>query len=500
MKNKRKSGLLMHISSLPGPDGIGTFGQSTKQWIDAMEAAGQTLWQILPLGPTGYGNSPYASWSAFAGNPLFIDLSFFDERVYDDEAFKNLPKDKVDYDRLTAIKIPLLKKFAEVFIRNEHNNRDYLEFKHIHRSWLNDYALFYALKEHFDNKPFFEFPEALRLREPAALHEYGTRLAGEIENAKALQYIFFKQWNEIKVYAEQKGVKVMGDVPLYVAEDSADVWSNPEIFILDENRKPVQVAGVPPDYFSKTGQLWGNPVYDWQKLEETGFRWWMDRMRMNFNMFDMLRIDHFRGLSEFWAVPHGSKTAERGEWLPGPGDSFFYTLLNQIPNAEIIAEDLGLLTDDVIRLRDKFQFPGMKILQFAFDTGPQNDFLPHNYVNNCVVYTGTHDNDTNIGWYKQADKKEQAYCKKYTGAEDSNLNQAFIRAAFASVAHTVIIQMQDVLELDSRHRMNTPGQLGGNWEWRMLPDAFNPKRKARLKDLTATFGRTPETEQQKSKY
>jgi 4-alpha-glucanotransferase len=500
MKNERKSGLLMHISSLPGPDGIGTLGKSAKDWIDAMQAAGQTLWQILPLGPTGYGNSPYASWSAFAGNPLFIDLSFFDERIYESDDFRSLPQNTVDYDKLSAIKLPLLKKFADDFIQKEYQNRDYLDFKYIHRSWLNDYALFYALKERFDNKAFFEFPEALRLRESSALHEYGTELAGEIENAKAIQYIFLKQWHEIKQYAEQKGIKIIGDVPLYVAEDSADVWANPEIFSLDEDRKPIKVAGVPPDYFSKTGQLWGNPVYNWQKLEETGFHWWMDRMRMNFNMFDMLRIDHFRGLSEFWAVPYGNKTAEQGEWLPGPGDSFFYTLMNQIPNAEVIAEDLGLLTDDVIRLRDKFQFPGMKILQFAFDTGPQNQFLPHNYVNNCIVYTGTHDNDTNIGWYKQADKKEQVYCKKYTGARPDKLNQAFIRTAFASVAHTVIIQMQDVLELDSRHRMNTPGKLGRNWEWRMLPDAFDDKRKSWLKDLTATFGRSPETKQQKSKY
>lgn len=502
MIDKRKSGLLMHLSSLPGPDGIGTLGQPTIEWIDAMKDSGQTLWQILPLGPTGYGNSPYAAWSAFAGNPLLIDLSVFDEKVYERDEFILLSgRCNVDYKRLKAVKMPILKEYVKSYIKKEgEKDNEYLAFKEKHRSWLNDFALFNALKERFDNKPFFEFPEPLRLREQDALHEYGTKLAEEIEIMKAIQYFFFKQWHEAKSYANEKGIKIIGDIPLYVAEDSADVWSNPKIFMLDKDRKPLKVAGVPPDYFSKTGQLWGNPIYDWQYLKNNGFSWWVERMKMNFELFDILRIDHFRGLSEFWAVPYGNATAQEGEWLPGPGDDLFDTIFHHIPNAEIIAEDLGVMTDDVIRLRDKYQFPGMKILQFAFDTGAVNKFLPHNYENNCVVYTGTHDNDTNIGWFNNADKEEREYCKKYTGATDTDISLPFVRVAFASVAHTVIIQMQDVLELDSSHRMNIPGVLGGNWEWRMLPGAFTKGRRKFLLSLAETFGRELDPVKRESKY
>ncbi len=502
MTNKRKSGLLMHINSLPGPDGIGTLGAPVKNWIDAMAAAGQTLWQILPLGPTGYGNSPYAAWSAFAGNPLLIDLSVFESDIYESEAFKELSgKSEIDYDKLIALKVPILKKFAQKFISEKANEDvDYKNFKEKNKFWLNDYALFYALKEIFDKKAFFKFPEDIRIRKQEALHEYGTKLSMEIEIEKAIQYFFFKQWYEAKSYANYRKIKIIGDIPLYVAEDSSDVWANPEIFMLDEKFTPLKVAGVPPDYFSETGQLWGNPVYDWEYLKNNGFNWWIERIKFNFELFDILRIDHFRGLAAFWAVPYGSKTAQNGEWLPCPGSELFDAIFKNVPQATIIAEDLGVMTDDVIQLRDKYNLPGMKILQFAFDAGSDNAFLPHNYNKNCVVYTGTHDNDTSKGWFANADADEKAYCKQYTRASAEDISLSLIKTAFSSVANTVIVPMQDVLELDSKYRMNTPGVLGGNWEWRMLPNAFNEKHKNFLLNITKIYGRDLEPEKKESKY
>ncbi|MEA2042469.1 MAG: 4-alpha-glucanotransferase [Bacteroidota bacterium] len=489
MLTERTGGILMHLSSLPGPDGIGTMGKTARHWVDQLTEAGQRLWQILPLGPTGFANSPYASWSAFAGNPLFIDLSCFDKNVYNSPKFKGLNKDSIDYEELKKIKVPYLKKYAKAFISNEFNNKNYLDFKFNNRFWLNDYALFHALKEKFDFEAFNTFPDDIRLREESALREYGTELQEEIEICKATQYFFFEQWNELKTYANSKGLRIVGDIPLYVAEDSVDVWAFPEQFMLDNNRKPTRVAGVPPDYFSQTGQLWGNPVYDWEAIEKSGFWWWTERVKMNFKLFDILRIDHFRGFSEFWAVPEGNKTAEEGEWLSGPGDRLLNKIYSEVPHAEIIAEDLGVLTDDVIRLRDKYRLPGMKILQFAFDSDASNQFLPHNYDKNCIVYTGTHDNDTNIGWFTEAMAKEQNYFKNYTGAKLDSISQSFIKTAYASAANTAIIQMQDLLGLSTKHRMNTPGIISGNWEWRMAEGSFTQAHKDFLLRLSEIYGR-----------
>ncbi len=491
MKSRRAGGVLLHISSLPGGDGIGVLGEEAKKFVDKLALAGQKFWQILPLGHTGYGNSPYSALSAFAGNPLLIDLRFFDSEIYNNKAFLELSsKGKVDYKSLIDLKIPLLISYANDFLNQRADeNVQYKKFKEQNSFWLDDYAIFVALKNHFGGKPFYEFPEKLRRHEAEEVALYADKLKHEIEVAKALQYFFFAQWNDLKNYANSKGVKIIGDIPLYVAEDSVDLWANPEVFMLDDDLKPCKVAGVPPDYFSKTGQLWGNPVYDWEYLQSSNYAWWIERIRFNLTMFDVLRIDHFIGLSQFWAVPYGDATAEHGEWLPAKGDCLLAEFFAKMPDAEIIAEDLGIMFDEVVKLKNKYNLPGMKILQFAFNSKNDNPFLPHNFEQNCISYTGTHDNNTLAGWLNNADEHEKNYCLQYANTSIQDACKNLIRLNFASVADTVITPMQDVLELGEEHRMNIPGVCSGNWEWRMSQDDFTDSDIAFLRQLCELYGR-----------
>ncbi|MFO7820207.1 MAG: 4-alpha-glucanotransferase [Halanaerobacter sp.] len=495
MKFNRSSGVFLHPTSLPGKNGIGSLGEEAYNFIDFLTEAKQRVWQMCPLGPTGYGDSPYQCFSAFAGNPYLINLERLVAEGYlaknDLEGVEEFPKAKVDYGRVIDFKISSLRKafnnFEESASPEERNGFE--EFCSENRDWLNDYALFRAIKEKFDGQSWTKWDDDIRFREEDALKRYRQESKDEIEFRKFLQYIFFKQWDEVKDYANQKGIKILGDIPIFVAMDSADAWANPEMFFFDDNLKPTKVAGVPPDYFNENGQLWGNPLYNWQQLKENNYQWWVKRIKKQLDLVDIIRLDHFRGFSQYWAVPYGAETAINGEWEDGPGKELFKVIKAQLGELPIVAEDLGVITDDVEELRDYFEFPGMKILQFAFDNQEENDYLPPYESENCIVYTGTHDNNTTLGWYeediKEDDKEDMLeYLDEYLAEQHNNIVWDLIELGWESKALLAIAPLQDFLVLGSEARFNTPGTSADNWQWRYTKDMINEELIERIKGVT----------------
>lgn len=491
---KRSAGILLPISSLPSKYGIGCFDKAAYAFVDFLKDAGQTCWQILPLGQTSYGDSPYQSFSTFAGNPYFISLdALCDEQLLTKEECEAaaLPDtDCIDYSRLYETRYSLLRK---AYNRMENDNA-VLEFT-ASQPWLEDYALFMALKDHFGGVSWDNWTEDIRLRKENALKHWKERLAKEIGFYQFLQYQFFRQWNNLKAYANANGIRIIGDIPIYVAFDSADAWANPELFQLDEMGLPKAVAGCPPDGFAADGQLWGNPLYDWEYHKETGFKWWIERLRQCFAMYDVVRIDHFRGFDEYYAIPYGDKTAKNGHWEQGPGMELFHAVEAALGKREVIAEDLGFMTDSVRQLVKDSGFPNMKVLEFAFDsrdTGSRNDYLPHNYNENCVAYTGTHDNQTITAWFQTITDEERSMARKYLCDEftpDEKLHRAFISLIMRSRAKLCIIPMQDWLGLDDKSRINVPSTVGTNWKWRLLPTYLTDTLKEEIFKTTQIYGR-----------
>ena len=494
---ERSSGILFHPTSLPGKYGIGTLGKEAYAFIDFLKKSRQKLWQIFPLGPTGYGDSPYQSFSSFAGNPYLIDFDLLIEaHLLSEEDLRDVffgdNEEYIDYGAIYNQKYPLLRKAYENFKSSDnHEMKENLEhFKRENASWLNDYSLYISLKNHFNGLPWNEWAHDIKNREHGAMEHYRNELADDIEYHNFIQFLFFKQWGDVKRYANENGIKIIGDIPIFVAADSSDAWANPEIFLFDEERKPVKVAGVPPDYFSATGQLWGNPLYNWQKLKETNYSWWVERVRANLSTCDIIRIDHFRGFEAYWAVPYGDDTAINGQWEPGPGIDLFNAIKSQLGELPSIAEDLGLMTQGVIDLREATGFPGMKILGFAFDSGEENDYLPHTYTKNCVVYTGTHDNDTLIGWFQKAKEEDRQFARDYLNSRsDDEIHWDAIRGAWSSVASMAISPVQDFLGLGSEARINTPGVAAGNWQWRLRHGVLTDELAERIAKLTRVYSR-----------
>ncbi len=489
---KRASGILMPVFSLPSPYGIGTFGKAAYDWVDFLARAKQTYWQVLPLGPTSYGDSPYQSFSAFAGNPYFIDPDLLVAAgllsAKECAAAACGSDTKVDYAALYETRFALLQQAFDRFT----DDAALTAFWHRHKSWLDDYALYTAIKAANGQHSWAEWPDDVRLRRPDALAKARRTLLREQRFCVFLQYLFFTQWEALKTYAAAKGVHIIGDMPIYVAMDSADVWANSEIFQLDANKQPTEVSGCPPDGFSADGQLWGNPLYRWDVLAQNGYDWWMRRLAASFELFDTVRIDHFRGLESYYAIPHGAPNARNGRWRKGPGLDFVRAIRKQFRGRQIIAEDLGFLTPSVRQLLRRSGYPGMKVLQFAFDTREESDYLPHNYQKNCVVYTGTHDNDTMLGWLQTARRADVRFARRYLDIHHRDDEQwAFIRAAIASVADLAVIPMQDYLGLGGEARINTPSTLGGNWVWRMAPGSASDALAARIAGLCSLFGRAP---------
>lgn len=487
----RSSGILLHPTSLPGKYGIGTLGKEAYTFIDFLAGAKQAWWQILPLGPTGYGDSPYQCFSSKAGNPYLIDLELLvNEELLSENDLSTHPQfsdSEVLFGDVITWKLNIL-KIAEInFIRSA-NAGEFEKFIY-DNSWVNDYALFMALKEKFNKRPWYEWDDDYRLHQRDALNAVKKELESEIHFQQFIQFIFFRQWHALKKYANQQGVKIIGDIPIYVAMDSVDTWVNPELFQFDENKNPVAVGGCPPDYFSETGQLWGNPIFNYEKMREDGFSWWIDRLKSNLELYDLIRVDHFRGFAGYWRIPFGETTAINGKWIPGPGKELFIAIKNALGEIPIIAEDLGLITPDVIELRDHFNLPGMKILQFAFDSSESNDYIPHNYIKNCVVYTGTHDNDTIVGWFNTAKEDDKKYVLNYFNTSGDNIAWDFIRGAWASVAYLAIAPMQDILGLGNETRMNFPGTTKNNWLWRMQAGSTNETLAEKIKELTLLYGR-----------
>ncbi len=505
---QRASGILLHPTSLPGPHGIGELGPEAAAFLDFLADTGQAVWQVLPLGPTGYGDSPYQCFSAFAGNPLLVSL----DRLRDDGLLaeadlrqgSGFPEDRVDYGRVIQFKLPLFAKALAAFDRSagpEHRGA-FEAFVEAHAGWLRDFALFMALKRANDSKAWNTWGRALVNREPEALDRARRELAHEIRQVAFEQWLFFEQWADVRRQARERAIRVMGDIPIFVAHDSADVWAHPEIFHLAADGRPSFQAGVPPDYFSATGQLWGNPLYRWKALARTGYAWWVDRLRAVLELVDLVRLDHFRGFEAYWEVPGDAKTAVDGRWVKGPGAAFFEALRRALGELPIVAEDLGVITPEVKALRDKFGFPGMAILQFAFGSDAQaNDFLPHNYPRNKFVYTGTHDNDTVVGWWTAGVgdstrtpaevEKEHQRALAYCGGDGSEIYWDFLRALFVSVADTAVVPLQDVLGLGAEARMNLPGRPNGNWGWRYASSALTPELRRRLRAVTEGSGRCP---------
>ena len=491
---ERSSGILLPLFSLPSPYGIGTMGLAAYDFADLLHAAGQRYWQMLPLGPTSYGDSPYQSFSSYAGNPYLIDLDLLiedgllTEQEVCDRDWGEDPR-HVDYGKLYENRLDLLKKAAERgWMRDSGAVAGFTEKN---ASWLPDYALFMALKRHFGMKSWQEWPdEAVRLHDPAALARYRELLREDVELFTYIQFLFFRQWTALKSYINSLGIGIIGDLPIYVAMDSADVWAERSMFRLDSRGVPTEVAGVPPDYFSKDGQLWGNPLYDYDAMKRDGFGWWIRRVEGASRLFDAIRIDHFRAFERYWSIPAGAETAKEGQWEPGPGMDLLRVLTGWFPHITYIAEDLGLLTPEVHQLREAAGLPGMKVLEFAF-SGPGNDYLPHNYGSRrCVCYTGTHDNDTALGWYDHAGEAERAFAERYLGASGrENVRQALLRCGMGSTAELFVAQMQDYLALGSEGRINVPGVAAGNWRWRMAPGAAAAGLAADIRRLTEVYGR-----------
>lgn len=495
MKKERKSGVLMPVASLPGRYGIGTMGKCSYDFVDRLCQGGQSYWQILPLGPTSYGDSPYQSFSTFAGNPYFIDpdklieeglLKAGEVAAYD---FGSDPV-RTDYKKLYDNRFKMLKK---AFRRFDTKDKAYRDFVSSNRYWLEDYALYMALKDAFSGRSLVEWKEPVRMRDKKVLDAYREKYAKDIEFYKFVQYEFMVMWKDLKKYANERGVSIIGDIPIYVALDSADTWSCPEMFRLNEKGYPLAVAGCPPDAFSATGQLWGNPLYDWDRHEKTGYEWWIRRIKRCMELYDMVRVDHFRGFDEYYAIPYGDPTAEFGKWEKGPGIGLFKAVKDKLGDVDMIAEDLGFLTPSVIRLVKKTGYPGMKVLQFAFDPREESDYLPHNYTANSVVYTGTHDNDTTVGWFKTLKPANRRMAMRYLNRKeftsDRDIAHSFVKLAMSSVSNLCIIPMQDWLGLGAAARINTPSTLGGNWVWRMKEGAFSASLAKKMHDITKLYGR-----------
>ena len=489
----RKSGILLPISSIPSKYGIGTFSKEAYQFVDFLEEAGQKLWQILPLGPTGYGDSPYQSFSTFAGNPYYIDLEALIGKGYltweeCDACDFGGSEAYVDYEKVYNERFALLRKAYDR--SNIGSDSTFVAFKEENAFWLDDYALYMAVKNSFDSKGWNEWDTDIKLRREAAVNEYKEKYAADIEFYQFQQYLFVTQWLALKEYANKKGIEIIGDIPIYVAFDSADTWTNPELFQLDDQCTPIAVAGCPPDAFSATGQLWGNPLYRWDYHKETGYAWWLKRIEYCYKLYDVVRIDHFRGFDEYYSIPYGDKTAEFGHWEAGPGYDLFKVMKEKLGDKAVIAEDLGFLTPTVEELIQKTGYPGMKILQFAFDPREESDYLPHNYVKNSVVYTGTHDNDTTVGWYAELDPEAKEFAKKYLKITDeTDVEWEFIRGALASVSETAIIPMQDYLGLGAEARINVPSTLGTNWKWRLVNGQCSSELAARIKEMATLYAR-----------
>ncbi len=476
---ERSSGILLPIFSLPSAYGIGTFGSEAYNFIDFLSHAGQKYWQVLPLGPTGFGDSPYQCFSTFAGNPLFIDLDLLaEDGLLNGRELKEMywggDPTKVDYVTLYNERMPLLRKaftaYGAKVQEGRLNDGPFREFCRTHGEWLEDYAFFMALKEHFQMKSWLEWEdEGIRLRLPEAIAGYKQLLGEEIPYHTFVQYLFFTQWQELRSYGREKGIRIIGDLPIYVSLDSADAWTGSCCLKLDEHGFPTEVGGVPPDGFSETGQLWGNPLYHWDAMKEDGYAWWMNRIGATAELFDIIRLDHFRGLESYWSIPYGEETAVNGKWMRGPGMDFIEGIKECFPDLFFIAEDLGFLTEEVHRMVEESGFPGMKVLQFAFGSGNRCHYLPHMYEPNTVVYTGTHDNTTARDWLeKESSEGELDYARKYLGlSEEEGWDRGFIRGAMGSVANLCIVQMQDYLNLPGTARINKPGTLGGNWQWRL---------------------------------
>ena len=492
---KRSCGILMPISSLPSPHGIGTLGAEARKFVDFLADAGQSWWQILPVGPTSYGDSPYQSFSAYAGNPYFVDLDLLCEDGLLTPAEVNsvnwgTDPAKVDYSAIYNSRFPLLHLAME---RGWERDADKVAaFSEENASWLPDYALFMAVKRHFGMQSWTEWPdEDIRLRRPEAVARYQEELADDIRLFTYIQYLFFRQWEDLRSYAHEKGIGIIGDLPIYVAMDSADVWADPRAFQLDERNVPAEVAGVPPDYFTADGQLWGNPLYDWDAMKADGYTWWIPRIAGASRLYDILRIDHFRGLESYWAVPYGETTAKIGRWVKGPGMDLIGVLTEKFPNIQFIAEDLGYLTPEVRQLLEDSGLPGMKVLEFAFDSREAANYLPHTYPRHCVCYAGTHDNATLMGWKDEAAPADIAMARQYLGLNDEEgFHWGVLRGGQSSVADLFVAQMQDYLGLGSEARMNTPGILGGNWQWRMLSGQITDALTARIAGMARLYGRS----------
>ena len=494
--NSRASGILMHISSLPNSYGIGTLGKEAYAFIDFLKNAGQEYWQVLPIGPTNFSNSPYQTFSIYAGNPYFIDLSLLnEEKLLKKSDYQGLDfgcnSQMVDYKKVYKNKSQVLKIAF-------HNGKEILsnqlqQFSN-NNSWVNDYALFMALRRYFKFAPWQQWPEDIRLRKVDVLQYYKEKLKEEIEYWIFLQYIFFDQWEKIKTYANNSGIKIIGDIPIYVALNSVDTWVGSELFYLDQDKNPIKISGCPPDYFCSTGQLWGNPIYNWDVMEKDNFSWWVDRIRASMHLYDVIRIDHFRGLESYWEVPYGDETAENGQWVKGPGEKLFAAINKSIGKVNIIAEDLGILTPAVVKLRENLNYPGMKVLQFAFDDiKKESAYLPHNHYKNSVVYTGTHDNNTIHGWLKNANLKQKRFAIDYLKLNSQEgYHWGFIRGAWSSVANLSIAPMQDFLGLGSQARMNTPSTIENNWQWRLKGRYLTEELSKRILDLTILYGRLGE--------
>lgn len=498
---ERSSGILMPVSSLPSPYGIGTLGRAAYDFVDFLCDAGQSWWQVLPVGPTSFGDSPYQSFSSFAGNPYFIDLDMLvEDGLLTKEEIDAVDfgdrDDRVNYGRIYNERFKLLETATERGWARDAEKT--LDFARENRKWLSDYALFMALKRHFGMRSWAEWDdESIRMRTPEAVERYTDELSDDIRLFTYIQYLFFKQWAALREYAKERGVGIIGDLPIYVAMDSADVWAEPQFFQLDEKNVPTSVAGVPPDYFSADGQLWGNPLYRWDVMKNDGYGWWIRRVEGARKLYDAIRIDHFRGLESYWSVPYGETTAKNGKWLKGPGIDFVHVITSWFSDMRFIAEDLGYLTPEVRDLLSQSGLPGMKVLQFAFDAREPSNYLPHTYTSHCVCYTGTHDNTTAAAWEKEAAAADVEYCRKYLAVSGGeSIAHAMIRAGMASVAELFVAQLQDYLELGADCRMNTPGTLGLNWQWRVTSDALTPELAEKIRDMTVLYGRyTPEAEE-----
>jgi 4-alpha-glucanotransferase len=496
MKFDRSGGILLHPTSLPGPYGIGDLGPQAYRFIDWLASTDCKLWQVLPLGPTGYGDSPYQCFSAFAGNPYLISFdALIEDGLLTQDDFTDMPEfsaARVDFGLLIPWKLDLLQEaFSRFQSAPEKLQEKFDSFCAENSSWLDDYALFMSIKEANGGGAWNEWDEPIRKRDEAAMNKAREDHAESIQRQSLYQFLFFRQWNKLRKYANERGIKIIGDIPIFIAYDSADAWSNAELFFLDDASLPTVVAGVPPDYFSATGQLWGNPLYRWDVHKRTGYAWWLERFRSVLKMVDIVRVDHFRGFAGYWEIPFGEKTAEKGQWVTGPGSDFFKAMNDGLvgdSDAElpIIAEDLGLITPDVVELRDEFNLPGMKILQFGFDT-PENPFLPHNYIPNCVAYTGTHDNDTARGWLVSAPQEEREFAFRYLDTDPKRFVWDMIRGIWSSVAVYSVTTMQDLLNLGTEARMNFPSKLGGNWEWRMQEKDMNDELGRSLGELNRLF-------------